>query len=510
MPCRGPDRVPVPDALGVVPHPVGVHEARARGLRRSRASGRRRGRARPRSCGAAARPRRSGQLRRTSSWLAPMPPEVTTTACARSSKSPTTSRELASPRARALGSSTSPATPSTAPPVESQPVDAVAEAQLDQPAALGLAHAPDERLEQARAGAPGDVEARDGVAGPGRQVAAALGPAHVGQEAHALLVQPRALLARGEVDVGLGPAARPVVLGPVEAGRAEPVLPGQFARVADAASAAARGSRRRTARRTTRTPARRATPRAPGRRGSTRRPASASSAVATRPARPAPDDDDVGVHARSMPHRRTRPRPTPRAWHPAPMAGTEIERKFLADGVPAGVAWDAGERLRQGYLALDGDTEVRLRLRGDGAAVLTLKRGGGRLRARRSSTSARSRPSRLWAADRGPPRGEGAPPRRRRRRDGRARRLRRATSTASSSPRSSSPTRPRRTPGRRRRGSPARSPTTPPTRTARWPSTAARPPSPCPRPRDGATPPARARPSWTPPSASSPRAGSTA
>ena len=47
---------------------------------------------------------------------------------------------------------------------------------------------------------------------PGRRVAAALGPADVGQQPHALGVQPRALLAGGEVDVGLGPAPRPRVL----------------------------------------------------------------------------------------------------------------------------------------------------------------------------------------------------------------------------------------------------------------------------------------------------------
>ena len=46
--------------------------------------------------------------------------------------------------------------------------------------------------------------------------------------------QPAALLAGGEVHVGLGPSPRPVVLGPVEAGRAQPVLPRELVRVADA------------------------------------------------------------------------------------------------------------------------------------------------------------------------------------------------------------------------------------------------------------------------------------
>src|SRR3954453_24194988 len=66
-------------------------------------------------CGAG--PRRAGQFLRTSSWLPPMPPEVTTTACAVISNGSTSTRELASPRATSLGSSTCPRTPVTAPSV---------------------------------------------------------------------------------------------------------------------------------------------------------------------------------------------------------------------------------------------------------------------------------------------------------------------------------------------------------------------------------------------------------
>lgn len=83
------------------------------------------------------------------------------------------------------------------------------------------------------------------------------------------------------------------------------------------------------------------------------------------------------------------------------MAGIEIERKFLVDGVPPGVGWDDGEALRQGYLALDGDTEVRLRRRGDGAAVLTLKRGGGRVRAEEELDVGPEQAERLWALTEG-------------------------------------------------------------------------------------------------------------
>lgn len=59
--------------------------------------------------------RSTGQFFLTSSWFAPMPPEVTMTALARSSKSPTVSRDEATPRAAAEGSSSDPRTPTAAP-----------------------------------------------------------------------------------------------------------------------------------------------------------------------------------------------------------------------------------------------------------------------------------------------------------------------------------------------------------------------------------------------------------
>ncbi len=67
-------------------------------------------------------PSRSGHWARTRSWLPPMPPEVTITAWALSSKAPATSRLLAVPRSAALGSSTSPVTVSSAPAVRESPV----------------------------------------------------------------------------------------------------------------------------------------------------------------------------------------------------------------------------------------------------------------------------------------------------------------------------------------------------------------------------------------------------
>ncbi len=55
----------------------------------------------------------------------------------------------------------------------------------------------------------------------------------------------------------------------------------------------------------------------------------------------------------------------------------EIERKFLVKEAPDGVH---GVSIEQGYLALDGDVEVRMRRRGDAALTLTIKAGAGRTR----------------------------------------------------------------------------------------------------------------------------------
>src|SRR5215213_5434652 len=139
-------------------------------------------------------PNRSGQNSRTRSWSAPMPPDATITAWARRAKVPTGSRELAAP----LGD--------------------------------GRADRAHERLEQSGAGAPDDVEPRHRVAVPVGEVTAALGPADHREEPDTQPVQPRALLTAGEVDVGGGPLARPVVFArgvvdaAVEPRAAQPVL----------------------------------------------------------------------------------------------------------------------------------------------------------------------------------------------------------------------------------------------------------------------------------------------
>ena len=67
-------------------------------------------------------------------------------------------------------------------------------------------------------------------------VAAALGPADERKGLQPALSQPAALLPRREVDIGVGPLPRPVVLGPVETGGAQPVLQRQLVAVVDAES----------------------------------------------------------------------------------------------------------------------------------------------------------------------------------------------------------------------------------------------------------------------------------
>src|SRR6185437_6797883 len=120
-------------------------------------------------------------------------------------------------------------------------IDAVPERESHLSLSGRGAHPPLEGFDDSGSGAPGDVEARDRVAVAVGEVAAAFGPADDREEAHALGVQPGALLGGGEIHVSLGPAPRPVVLFAVEAGAAQPVLPGQLVGVADAHPALFRG-----------------------------------------------------------------------------------------------------------------------------------------------------------------------------------------------------------------------------------------------------------------------------
>ena len=175
----GPDRVPVLDALGVVPHPVAVDEAGAGPLGDRRASGRRRARARRRSSGPGGVPSRSGQVARTRSWLPPMPPEVTITAWARAARTrrPAT-RELRPPRAAAARlEHRARARRHGAAVVTISPSTRCRNRSPTRPASTPPRDPPLEGLDDPGPGAPGDVEAGHRVAVPVGQVAAALGPA---------------------------------------------------------------------------------------------------------------------------------------------------------------------------------------------------------------------------------------------------------------------------------------------------------------------------------------------
>ncbi len=54
----------------------------------------------------------------------------------------------------------------------------------------------------------------------------------------------------------------------------------------------------------------------------------------------------------------------------------EIERKFVLSELPDRATLGAGDRLRQGYIADDGDISVRVRI-AEGGAQLTVKAGSG-------------------------------------------------------------------------------------------------------------------------------------
>src|SRR5207248_11112578 len=90
--------------------------------------------------------------------------------------------------------------------------------------------------DHARAGAPGDVKARNRVARAAGTVAAALRPAHDREDANAVLMQPGAFLARRKGDVGLSPLPRPLIFRPVEGGCRHPVVQRELMGVANSKS----------------------------------------------------------------------------------------------------------------------------------------------------------------------------------------------------------------------------------------------------------------------------------
>jgi len=74
----------------------------------------------------------------------------------------------------------------------------------------------------------------------------------------------------------------------------------------------------------------------------------------------------------------------------------EIERKFLVGRLPADGERGTGQRLRQGYLAEDGDVEVRVRIT-DTAAFLTVKAGRGLARTEVETEISINDAEALWA-----------------------------------------------------------------------------------------------------------------
>ncbi len=73
----------------------------------------------------------------------------------------------------------------------------------------------------------------------------------------------------------------------------------------------------------------------------------------------------------------------------------EIERKFLILSLPEGIESHPASEIRQGYLAVEGDREVRVRARGEWL-VLTVKKGRGLSREEVDIELDESRFDQLW------------------------------------------------------------------------------------------------------------------
>jgi adenylate cyclase len=97
----------------------------------------------------------------------------------------------------------------------------------------------------------------------------------------------------------------------------------------------------------------------------------------------------------------------PAAVEPPPPAhrygcAIEIERKFLVAEPPSDLSRWPSSAIEQGYLAVaDDGTEVRVRRRDRGAAVLAVKSGGGRRRVEEEIDIEPERFDRLWPLTQG-------------------------------------------------------------------------------------------------------------
>ncbi len=75
--------------------------------------------------------------------------------------------------------------------------------------------------------------------------------------------------------------------------------------------------------------------------------------------------------------------------------GIEIERKFLLGELPSALAFARRRAILQGYLAVDGDTEVRVR-RTPAGSTLTIKHGGGEVRVEEELELGERQADALW------------------------------------------------------------------------------------------------------------------
>ena len=79
---------------------------------------------------------------------------------------------------------------------------------------------------------------------------------------------------------------------------------------------------------------------------------------------------------------------------------TEVERKFLVTHPPDTALLGPGVRLRQGYIAEEGDVQVRVRISAEGA-TLTVKAGRGLARTEVEVAIATEEAEDLWPHTRG-------------------------------------------------------------------------------------------------------------
>jgi CYTH domain-containing protein len=75
--------------------------------------------------------------------------------------------------------------------------------------------------------------------------------------------------------------------------------------------------------------------------------------------------------------------------------GIEIERKFLLNELPPALAFARRRPILQGYLAIDGDTEVRVR-RTPSGSTLTIKHGSGEVRVEEELDLGERQADALW------------------------------------------------------------------------------------------------------------------